>query len=321
MPEHEDPVLDALLIKTESGREYRDPAPESVSRILTGLGWPGNQWLVAERVPAREQYFFQVFRSSATHYEVEIREGGDPMHVATMAEGPEAVLGLLRSWHREDDGWRTAAGWVPFQEQDIHIVPGPELRAEATEAARRILVQGFCRSWRQAASVLVDNFYEGPEVGLRLVYEQAEEIVRPLWDERAAEQQKWPERTDCDILRDAFAALEDEGIVARADFACCNGCGHAEIGEFLTPDSAGYVFFHHQDTARAAEGAHLMLRYGAAAEAGGAVAVGTRIVERMRAAGLPVEWNGNPDTTISVGPLEWRNRLPGTPRAQPWPGG
>ncbi|MFL6116160.1 MAG: DUF6891 domain-containing protein [Catenulispora sp.] len=313
-------VLDALHVRTESGQECSDPTLERMSELLIGLGWPRNQWLIVERVPNREEYFFQTFRTSAANYDVEIREGSEATHVATLAEGVQSVLDLLGSWHREDDAWRSAARWRPHQELDFRTALDPEMFEEAVEVARRILAEGFRPTWRDVASDLVDHFYDGDAGGPALVYAQAEEIVEPLWDEHAAEQRTWPERTDCDSLREAFAALDDEGIVARADFSCCNRCGHTEIGEYLTPGSTGYVFFHYQDTERAAEGGPLMLRYGAASDSSDPVAVGTRIVERVRAAGLPVEWNGDPGTTISVGPLQWRNRLPGTPGAVAWPG-
>src|SRR2546423_2267727 len=313
-------VLEALCVQTESQQEYSDPTLERMSELLTGLGRPGNQWLIVERVPNRDEHFFQTFRTSATHYDVEIREGSEATHVATAAEGVQSVLDLLRSWHQEDDAWRSAAQWRPYLESDFRTAPDPELFEEAVEVARRILAEGFRPTWREGASDLVDHFDDGGAGGLALVYAQAEEIVEPLWTERVAEQQTWPEHTDCDNLREAFAALDEEGIVARAGFACCNRCGPPEIGEFLKPESIGYVFFHYQDTERAAEGGPLMLRYGAASDSGDAVAVGTRIVERVRAAGLPVEWNRDPDTTISVGPLQWRNRLPGTPGAGGWPG-
>jgi hypothetical protein len=313
-------ILDALRVQTESQREYSDPTLERMAEVLTGLGRPGNQWLIAERAPARQEHFFQTFRSSATHYDVEIREGSAATHVATVVEGAQSVLDLLRSWHREDDAWRSAAEWRSYLEADIRIAPDPELFEEAVDVTRRILAEGFRATWRDVASDLVDHFDDGRAGGLALVYAQAEEIAEPLWAEHVAEQRNWPEHTDCDSLREAFAALDDEGIVARADFTCCNRCGHAEIGEFLTPGSTGYVFFHYQDTECAAEGGPLMLRYGAASDGGDAAAVGTRIVERVRTAGLPVEWNGDPGTTISVGPLQWRNRLPGTPGAGVWPG-
>ena len=44
-----------------------------------------------------------------------------------------------------------------------------------------------------------------------------------------ADQATWPERTDSDRLTDAFRALDQAGIVAREDFACCQNCGVAEI--------------------------------------------------------------------------------------------
>src|SRR4051794_32255262 len=85
-------VLDALCVQTEARREYSDPTVEHMAEVLTGLGWPGNQWLIVERVPNRDEYFFQTFRTSARNYQVEIREGSEATHVATVADGVQSVL-------------------------------------------------------------------------------------------------------------------------------------------------------------------------------------------------------------------------------------
>ena len=71
----------------------------------------------------------------------------------------------------------------------------------------------------------------------------------------------------------------------------------------------GYTFFHMQDTERAVEGGGLWLNYGATD--GGespALAIGHRIADAFRAAGLAVDWDGDWNKRIHV-PLQWQRRL------------
>ncbi|MGW2249883.1 DUF6891 domain-containing protein [Kitasatospora sp. NPDC001660] len=194
----------------------------------------------------------------------------------------------------------------------------PEVLREARDRARELIRCGFQEPDEIAESLveLLDD--QG------LTEEEAERIVAPLWRERLAEQAGWPEVTHVDRLVAAFDALEEEGIVAAMDFTCCASCGYAEIGDEADEDSRGFVFFHQQDTERAAAGHGLMLRYGGfrtAGEQGGpvesadaaalrTVEIGREVVAALAAEGLPVEWDGSPGKAILVTPLEWLNRLP-----------
>lgn len=191
----------------------------------------------------------------------------------------------------------------------------PELVRDAEERARELIRCGFLEQ-DELAEVLLDSF---DDQGLDV--EHADEIVAPLWEARLAEQESWPEVTDVDRLAEAFDALEAEGIVAAMDFTCCSRCGYAEIGAEADEDSHGFVFFHEQDTERAAAGDGLTLRYGAfrgtEESAGGeedsaaeTAAVGRAVVAALGRAGLRTEWDGSPDEVILVTPLNWQNRLP-----------
>ena len=121
----------------------------------------------------------------------------------------------------------------------------------------------------------------------------------------------------CDCLDQAFAALERSGVVARQNFACCQTCGHAEIGDEIAEaqekaDVVGYTFYHMQDTERAAEGGGLYLSYGALEQTESALQkVGRSIVEALRKEGLKAEWDGDPKKRIEIRDLLWRRRLSG----------
>ncbi|MEC3909649.1 hypothetical protein U5A82_03960 [Sphingobium sp. CR2-8] len=135
-----------------------------------------------------------------------------------------------------------------------------------------------------------------------------------LADHRAAERD-WSDMTDCDRLDAAFAALEEEGIVARQNFTCCGTCGATEIWDEIEAAQdegmvvEGYAFFHMQDTESAVEGHGLYLNYGACGEGeeAAAIAIGHRIVEQLEAQGLTTDWDGQMAQRIGVS-LEWKKR-------------
>ncbi|MFF2039139.1 DUF6891 domain-containing protein [Kitasatospora sp. NPDC058170] len=197
------------------------------------------------------------------------------------------------------------------QETDL----APAVLRDARERARELIRCGFQES-DEIAESLADEFDDQG-----LTEEQAGRLIAPLWQERLAEQASWPRTTDVDRLEEAFDALEEQDIVAAMDFTCCGGCGYAEIGGEADADSRGFVFFHEQDTERAAAGGGLTLRYGgfradgepaeSTAEAElRTVLIGREVVAALEAVGLSVEWDGSPGQAITVTPLTWLNRLP-----------
>ncbi|MDY0810005.1 DUF6891 domain-containing protein [Kitasatospora purpeofusca] len=187
-----------------------------------------------------------------------------------------------------------------------------EVLRDAEERARELIRCGFQEPDEIAESLVEVLDDQG------LTMEEAERIVAPLWRARLAEQASWPETTDVDRLEAAFDALEELGIVAAMDFTCCASCGYTEIGGEAEEDSRGFVFFHQQDTERAADGGGLMLRYGGFQVDGESTEaavrrtaeVGRAVVAALTAAGLPAEWDGEPETAIAVAPITWLNRLP-----------
>lgn len=77
-------------------------------------------------------------------------------------------------------------------------------------------------------------------------------------------------------------------------------------------DARGFVFFHTQCTDAAAAGHGLTLLYGGFDGPSDTTAsIGRQVVAALTETGLSVEWNGRPDQTITVTPLDWRKRLIG----------
>ncbi len=165
-----------------------------------------------------------------------------------------------------------------------------------------LMVRGGFVERDEVVEAVVDSFPE------EVSEQDAEALVERLWAARLSEQAGWPAETETDRLMGALAELDDAGVVARANFTCCNTCGTTEIGAEADENSRGYVFFHQQDTERAAEGGGLYLAFGTFG-AGDAAAVGREVVAALEAAGLRVQWNGSPTTRILVTPLTWQVRL------------
>ncbi|MFI0485015.1 DUF6891 domain-containing protein [Actinomadura sp. 9N215] len=151
----------------------------------------------------------------------------------------------------------------------------------------------------------------------------AREIAAEEFAAYLADQRTWPDVTDTDRLLRAFRDLDLSGIVARADFACCQSCGMAEIGAEVPSGEQrrGYAFCHRQDMETATLGGGLMLAYGIftdADEPSTQPEIGEDVAEALRRHGLTVRWDGDPSRRIEVD-LSYRRRRSGHLAA--WPDG
>jgi hypothetical protein len=164
-----------------------------------------------------------------------------------------------------------------------------------------------------AIELLADGRGESADVGERVL-----RLAPEVFAAQALAEQAWPVPTDCDRLDRAFAALERSGVVARQHFACCQTCGHAEIGDEVDSSAGpvhGYAFFHKQDTEHAAEGHGLCVAYGPVVPRGtskaefdlAAMDVGREIVAALEREGLSPFWSGEIGRRIEL-PLTWRRR-------------
>jgi hypothetical protein len=116
---------------------------------------------------------------------------------------------------------------------------------------------------------------------------------------------------DRERLAAAFAALNEHGITARAEFACCRNCGLSEIRGEAAEGDHGFVFSFrmngHDGTGGAAGSVDKYLAYGTYARPGDdptaperTGAVGREVVAALARAGLRTEWDGSPDRAIRV---------------------
>lgn len=146
----------------------------------------------------------------------------------------------------------------------------------------------------------------------------AEQSIREVLQAHYARQQGWIELTDCDRLNLVFEELNQRGVVARQDFACCNTCGFAEIwdeievvgrnGKVLT----GFAFYHQQSTEYAYDYGRLGIGYGSTIVGDETLTrdIGKVLVEVLKLHGFTPEWTGDPAKQVILKQLNWKRRRP-----------
>lgn len=301
-----------ISVTTESGPDRSRPSEGELAGLLRRIGADDDHFVVVERLPEEGQVFVQTWRDGDGPFAVEHRDGGPERHFRAQSDDAERVVEVFLDWARGGQDWRTALDW---QRADLYATPGlnPETRAAAEGQARKDIHGGF-RDFHQVVQGVRDSV--GPEDD-PVSLDEARRIVGGLWEERLAEQADWPEVTDADRVAQAFDALNSQGLTARMHFSCCSTCARGEIAAERAAADRGFVFFHFQDTEAAAEGHGLSVRYGAYADTGedsaeGRAGIGRAVVAAFTGAGLPAQWDGDPDRVIEVAPLDWRKRLPRT---------
>ncbi len=162
----------------------------------------------------------------------------------------------------------------------------------------------------ESLDYFADDFKDNP---LELK-NQLSKIISELIAEHLEEEKSWKTKTDCDRLDQAFADLEEQGIVCRQNFTCCQTCGHAEIWDEIELlkgelDVSGYVFYHMQDTDRVLEEGRLFLAYGASDNSDEAtIRVAQKVYEVLTKNGFKLDWNGSLDKRICIEDLKWKRR-------------
>ncbi len=115
------------------------------------------------------------------------------------------------------------------------------------------------------------------------------------------------------VLLQAFEDLRKQGLIARANFRCCQSCAGYEISEKVSKMSKeeagkvkGCVYWHQQDEDNLKERGSLYLAYGNLETTGNGtvglptVEVGKMVVETLKRYGLSVEWDGSEGSRIQV---------------------
>ncbi|MFF1627270.1 DUF6891 domain-containing protein [Streptomyces sp. NPDC058272] len=299
----------AIKVETENWQTFARISALRLGELVHRIGGDQDRYLVVQRIPDIPDVFAQVWHEEGGDYRLEHRLGEDDF-LGTNLTDPGRVAGLLTGWARQEAGWDAGVVWEPVDLGPREGVPElpDEVREKVEERVRTRLRCGY-DSRKVLAEIAEDHLVDGDERPVSSA--QAWRLVNRLWLERLAEQETWEGVTDPERLTRAFETLEASGITARENFACCRGCGLAEIGA-EREGARGFVFFHQQVTEHAADGYGLALHYGGFDEsAQTTTAVGHEVVTTLTAAGLSTEWDGNPDKAIEVTSLTWHKRLVG----------
>lgn len=189
----------------------------------------------------------------------------------------------------------------------------PEEREEQLEHLRELAGVEFLTTREPLAALLDSLTYDSVLEGIPRA--EAEAVVREEWDRRVRLATEHGEEDMSAPLLRAFAALERDGVLARAPLGWDNSEGHQLATEAARETGAhGYVFFHHQDATRLLDGPFtLFLRYGSARHtspdpATGLeedAAVGRLVAAAMAAEGLPVEWDGRAEGAVEIPGMAW----------------
>ncbi|MFE7277705.1 DUF6891 domain-containing protein [Streptomyces sp. NPDC057623] len=299
----------AVRVETENWQTHTRISAARLRELVERIGGAGDRFLVVQRIPDLPDVFAQVWHEDGAGFRVEHRVGDEGFYGADLADAGQ-VADLVVGWARQDVAWDAGVVWEAVEQAPRDVVPElpDEVRVKVEERVRARLRGGY-DSRRVLVEIAEEWLVDGDERPVSTA--QAWQLVDRLWLERLAEQEAWEGVTDPERLSGAFRALEAGGITARENFACCRGCGMAEIGG-EGEDARGFVFFHQQVTEHAADGHGLALYYGGFDGSEETTAgVGREVVAALAGVGLSTEWDGSPEKSITVMPLEWRKRLEG----------
>ncbi|WP_327233619.1 hypothetical protein OG349_06200 [Streptomyces sp. NBC_01317] len=308
-----------IVVETEKRERHVRVSAEDLAGLIRRIGGEGDRFLVLHRIPDLPDVFAQVWHQAGGDYTVEHRDGAADRHFQVRVDGPGAVVATLTGWAtvtdraRQESGGDNDPGWIPLDMGPLPVVPPLDLdereREDLETRVREVLAGGY--TTRAQLAELAEDYLVTAD-RRPVSPDQARVLADRMWLERVAEQAGWQGETDPERLTRAFAVLERAGITARENFTCCRGCGQAEIGGEGGPGARGFVYFHTQCTDSAAAGHGLTLLFGGFdGSSGTTAAIGREVVAALEAAGLPVEWDGDPGRAVIVTPVDWRRRLVG----------
>lgn len=294
-----------IRLNLETGEQIVWPDIDDLRELVDRIGGDGDHFLILDRVPHLPRCFIQTYRDTGTDFELEYRDGDD-QQFQTHVSDPETVVRAMVAWALQAPDWKSAHDWeLAFQHVPDEVPPLDEAAAtSAYDHACEQIDVGY-----DDFDTIARNISEASEPESPITLEQAEALLEPLWIRRVAEQETWPQVTDTDRVENAFARLEEAGITARENFACCLRCGTGEIRDEAGPGDRGWVFFHDQDSLQAL-GGELRLAFGAYSDKPeDALAIAEEVIAAVRAEGLSTAWSGSIGERIAVVDLDWKKRL------------
>jgi hypothetical protein len=194
-----------------------------------------------------------------------------------------------------------------------------ELREEVHDVVRMLLTTGFVQTdqIRPTAASMLAGVADDATIA-QLVDVSFSRASRAHLESMKS----WPAVTDCDRLDTAFDELDNLGIMVRHDWTCCSNCAVAALHQALenTPSNAsnvpfiGYVYYHQQDSQRAADGGGLLLGYGTLQPTEDqtnyqrlSVQVARQACDVLKKHNLQINWDGTIERRLEV-QLNWQRR-------------
>jgi len=134
------------------------------------------------------------------------------------------------------------------------------------------------------------------------------------FEEKARQEQRWPETTDCDRLDAAFAVLRTLRVITVQNAGYTHSDGLDDVGRIHAQKPygtyRGYCFYHGQDVARVVRGEELFLAYGDMQDTREGKAEVARLITKVLADhGLAVDWDGDVNHKLSLPKIKWQRRL------------
>jgi len=192
-----------------------------------------------------------------------------------------------------------------------------DLETHMLERIRYWVWSGFC-SEEQVQDRLADMIEDeaGEDADESVDEDMLQAAVTEAFDKKAAAEESWPAKTDCDKLNAVFKQLDDDGICAVHDAGYTMSEGYADVAEALherggLANYSGYCFYHGQDVERAVDGHGLSLAFGDLDDdKAKTLRIGRAIAGALREAGFVVEWNESGETRIDLPKIDWKRRSP-----------
>ena len=134
-----------------------------------------------------------------------------------------------------------------------------------------------------------------------------------LMAEKREAEAAWPTRTDWDRLAEAFSALERDGVLALHNAEYTTSDAHGDAWDIIARSQEGtwrgFAYYHRQDVERVVDGMPLFFGFEAVAKDEAAKReAGEVVAAALREAGFSVDWNGDPETRMSVADIDWKKR-------------
>ncbi|MGL4511466.1 MAG: DUF6891 domain-containing protein [Lacipirellulaceae bacterium] len=185
--------------------------------------------------------------------------------------------------------------------------------ADAEETAREYVERYVRYGFYRPADV--EEIVGDDVLGGELPRTRVRALVKAEVARQKAEQESWPEVTDCDRLDQAFAALRAEGILPVHNAGMTPSEGIAEMSEQYHAAGGkksgivGYCFYHRQDMEEALKYHRLGIAYGDIdGDDRRGEEVGQRVRGALEAAGLRVAWTGSIRDKLEITDFRWQRR-------------